>query len=85
VTATTTATAQQHDLGWSGWTARYTWHVPEGSKHPRQTEIEHGSERRAVEAAVSVLDNQDPLATLRVVRAEVKGPSGEWRKIEWTP
>lgn len=87
MTATTTATngTRQSEQPHETWTVRYTWHVPEGSTHPQQTESEHPSESAAVDAAVHVLDSQQPDATLKVIRAEMRGPGGEWRAVEWTP
>lgn len=83
MTATTTApsaTPQPEPPG--KWTARYTWRVPEGSKHPTTTEATHPSETAAFDAAVAVLDKQPADAALKVVRAEVRGPSGGWRPVE---
>lgn len=85
MTATTTATTTQHTDHADRWTARYTWHVPEGSSHPEHTERTYGSETAAIDAAVRTLDNQQPDTTLKVIRAEVRGPGGEWRPVEWRP
>lgn len=87
MTATTTATSssQQPEQPNEKWTVRYTWRVPEGSTHPQQTESQHASEGTAVDAAVRVLDSQHVDATLKLIRAEVRGPGRDWRAVEWTP
>lgn len=82
--STLAITARRSDQT-DAWTARYTWRVPESSTHPEHTHSTHGSESAAVDAAVTVLDSQAPDGALRVVRAELRGPGGGWRTVEWTP
>lgn len=67
------------------WTVRYSWAVPEGSQHPRQTTATHPTETGAIDQAVSRLDGQDPTAPLRIIRAEISGPDGRFRPIEYAP
>jgi hypothetical protein len=68
----------------TAWTVRYTWLVPDGSAHPPYTYAPYDSEDSAVDHAVGMLDEQVPDAALRVVRADVLTPSGEWRKVDWS-
>lgn len=85
VTATTMATSRQHTDRTGEWTVRYTWQVPEDREHATTTQTTHRSETAAVDAAVTVLDSQQPDAPLKVIRAEVRGPGGDWRTVEWRP
>lgn len=85
MTATTTALSARHPDRISEWTVRYTWRVPEGSTHPEHTETRHSSETAAIDAAVTVLDNQTPDASARIVRAEVAGPGRDRYTVDWRP
>lgn len=79
------ATSRQHTDRTGEWTVRYTWQVPAGSDHETTTHTTHLSETEAVDAAVVVLDSQQPDAPLKVVRADIRGPGGAWRPVEWRP
>lgn len=85
MTATTSGTTTQHTDPAGEWTVRYTWLVPEGSNHAATTQATHPNETAAVDAAVRTLDAQQPDATLKVIRAELRGPGGDWRTVEWRP
>lgn len=85
MTATTTAPASTRPNETSEWTTRYTWRISEGSGQPEHTSSRHRSETAAIDAAVSVLDNQTPESVPRVVRAEVSGPGRDRYTVDWRP
>lgn len=67
------------------WSVRCVWQVPEGSTHPSETTVQAWTETGAIDQAVSLLDNQDQSAPLRIVRADVCGPDGCWKPVDWRP
>jgi hypothetical protein len=67
------------------WSVRYLWQVPEGSTHPSETTVKAWTESGAIDSAVSLMDDQDPTAALRIIRVDVCGPDGCWNPVDWRP
>ena len=64
------------------WQVRYTWEVREGLPHPEFTYEWRENETRAVDCAVAMLDRDYSYAHVRVIRAHIKAPDGQWRLVE---
>jgi hypothetical protein len=67
------------------WSVRYLWQVPAGLDHPSETTVNAWTESGAIDRAVSLLDDQDQSAPLRIIRAEVCGPDGCWKPVDYRP
>ena len=64
------------------WVVRFTWEVVSGLAFPKHTYSKYESESRAKDAAKYMIDNYDQRGAVRLVGARVKGPDGQWIKVE---
>lgn len=65
------------------WSVRLHWRVPVGSTHPLETTVKAWTETGAIDRAVSLIDDQDWSAPLRIIRADVCGPDGSYKPVDW--
>jgi hypothetical protein len=64
------------------WEVRYTWETIAGMVHPEHTYERRCDASTATDAAVAAIDRNEGNHDLRLVAAHVRGPGGDWRKIE---
>jgi hypothetical protein len=64
------------------WEVRYTWESVTGIVHPEHTYERRRDQSTAIDAAVAAIDRNEGNADLRLMAAHVRGPGGEWQRVQ---